>query len=199
MHLWTSILLSFITWPIFIILGLVIYLLGLILVPIALACEAYSIRYSIFGYFKTLYTWRIMKLYSNLEDGDLGPDYYKPQKSAFVRGFMWFCRNPAAGLRWLPYLSVLINSKKVQYVGNLGSVDPSQYEIKQPSFVYIWQGAYSCFWWHFRVPFTNRLGRIMMGHKLYAADCKPQDYGYRRFGTGFAMQAKVVQLGNNRN
>lgn len=203
MKLWQSLLCSFITWPLLIVLSLVIYISGLFLIPLALIFKAYEDKFTIFGYFRTCFSWPIMVPYQNFEDGIAGPTYYEMEKAYWKRVVMWsIFRNPVNGMRWLPYLSCKIRQDKIRYVGTLGldaANKGSSYELKQPSFVYVWCGPYSGFWWHFMVPFLGRLVRLQLGHKLYANDAYTSTYGYRQHGTAFAAAAKLVQLGDNRN
>lgn len=193
-----ALLMAAVTWPFMTAIDILLYMTGLILVPLAVLTGAYDEQYTFFGYFRPLFTWPLMAPWQNFEDGIFGPPSYLTYNSSFERALKWTCfRNPVSGLRWLPPLSTLINPSKICYAGNLGPVEPEIYELKQPSFVYVWQGVYSCVWWHFT--FHGTLYRLFVGHKLYAADCKPQDYGYRKYGTGFGMQFKAVPLGANKN
>lgn len=205
MSLKLSLIISLITWPLYLGLGAVLYLLGLIMVPIALLCGAYAEQWTPFGRFKLLFTWSFMAPWSNLEDGLFPPEYkLRYPNWGFLRlAFTWCAlRNPASGLRWAPILSTKIDPFQIHFVGSLGRMGqqyPTLYEEKQPSFVYIWHGYYSCFWWHFKVPFIGRLGRLQLGHKFYANDWWPQDFGYRAHGTGFSAAFKLIQLGENKN
>ncbi len=203
MRLSTSILCSIITWPLYLISGAVLYIVGALLIPIAVYMEAYEWRPSKY-YLKMIWAfkWPFMAPWTNEEDG-LVPEEYElryPSSSFQWLAIKWAAfRNPNSGLRWTPILSTLINPAQVQYWGNLGHVPPESYELKMPSFVYIWHGAYSGLWWHFKVPGFDTLFRFFIGVKLYAADCRPQNYGYRHYGTTFGLQAKRVQTGENKN
>lgn len=197
-----ALLMAALTWPLYTLLSLALLLCGLPLISLALLCNATEMQPSKYFDSKSIvaFKWAIMAPYQNWEDGIYPPNYVHqhPTWSPFKVGFIWTAlRNPISGLRWAPLLSFLIDRAKVGYIGTLGPVDPAQYELKQPSFVYVWHGAYSGLWWHFKI--RNKLYRLQLGHKLYAADCKPQDYGYRKYGTGFSAAFKPVDMGQNKN
>jgi hypothetical protein len=199
MGLIKSLAISAVTWPLVFAAQFVCYVAALILVPIALLCKAYAVRRTMYELDRLCWTWPFMEPFQNYEDGISGPPYYEESKPFWLRTFMWTClRNPANGLRWMAPFSIKVDASKIRYRGNLGPAHPSSYEIKKPSFVYVWQGAHSCFWWHVQI--GQNLYRIAAGSaKLYAADNVTVNFGYRAHGTGPFAQFKRVQPGNNRN
>lgn len=204
MKLWLSLLLTPFVWAAYMAAGLVLYLAGLVLVPLALLCKAYLEQYTIFQKWVTLFTWSIMRPYNNLEDGLCPPEYELKYPNVWprVRMLMWYLRNPVSGLRWTSYLSLLIKPANIKYVGSYGQApaDRHRYELKLPCWLYIWQGPYSGLWTQFYMPFSGgSLWRFWIGWKIYASDIDATQFGYRAYGAGFAMQFKRVQIGDNRN
>lgn len=196
MKFWQSILIATVTWPLFGALGLVLYILGALTVPLALWRKAYSLQTTPFGQ-KQLFDWPIMKPYNNLEDGLYPPEYALrfPTWSHFRLAFTWCClRNPVPGLRFMPYISIIPN----RGVQHWPVQNPTAAEAKEPNFWYAWLGYHSCVWWQFYVGST--LYRFWIGSaKLYPLDAHVLTYGYRQHGTGPFVQLKRVQTGENRN
>lgn len=205
MSLLVSLLISTLTWPLFVALGLLLYLGGAFLVPFALLCGAYELRDSKFfpSVHGLFWSWPFMGLWSNEEDTDFGsPNYVRENGSLDHRliALKWYFRNPVSGLRWAPILSCKLEQSKVQFIGSSGLqgvVQPFIYEFKQPNWWYAWCGPYSCIWIQFRV--GAQLWRLWLGHKIYPADSQTSEYGYRQYGSAFAAQLKRVQTGNNKN
>lgn len=214
-----SIAISVLFWPIYIILSLPLLVLGPITVAIALLCKAFKDTKSITNENKDvkIFTWKLMAPWNNLEDG-INPSEYQEKysdRSFLMNAYIWCSfRNPVSGLRWTPFLSVIPDGSKIQYVGSLGQLPLerlSEYEEKKPISFYCWQGIYSNYWKQFIMPFTillpfTKLGyykgdlmRFWVGWKLYPDDKNGGPYGYRRLGSGFAAQFKPVQKGDNKN
>ena len=204
MTLRSSIIVSALTWPLMMAIGLPLYIIGLVLVPLAVLLKAYYEVDSTY-YFKKvlLFKWRIMAPYNNLEDGCCPPEYRDrhPKLPLGILIIMWTqFRNPISGLRWTPYLSLRIKASEVQYTGSLGQLPLDrlpEYEAKKPVWYYAWQGPYACIWYQFML--GSELWRLWVGHKLYPDDVNGGPYGYRQHGAGFAMQFKRVQKGDNKN
>lgn len=209
-----SLLLSAIIWSLYFTLGAILYILGFLIVPIALYFDVPGIgqymRPSKYFESKSVrainnpFLAFLIVPWFNEEDG-LYPDNFAHQTlswSPFRRAFTWLClRNPVSGLRWAPFISTLIKPTKIQYVGSFGpapEMRPS-YEVKVPNWFYIWQGPFrSCFWAQFKV--GSKLYRLWVGNfKGYPADLNGPPYGYRQYGTDGVLQLKEVQMGENKN
>lgn len=185
------ILISLITWFAMSIITAILFIAGLILVPIAAICKAYKMTDlnlskpndgPIYHF-----TWPIMFLWDNWEDG-IANQNYKKFKSQFMRIFYWSCiRNPVNNLRIVLYLSCKIKPAKVKFVGSLKTITLYDSPIKQ--WFYAWCGIYSTFYWQFNL--LNKRYRFWVGWKIYPTD----RYGvtpYRQPGAGFTLQLKRV-------
>lgn len=204
-------------WALYIVPAVVLYAVGPIVVPMILTLDRMPTGQWIgpSKYFTGKYIRRLQDSSLNLlltpwmnEEDGLYPDNYakdNPSWSPLKLAFMWLCiRNPVSGLRWLYPFSLLINSSKVEFTGSLGLggvLYPKDYELKIPTWVFIWHGPfYSCLWWQFKLPFNGALYRFWIGNaKLYASDRDSMDFGYRAYGTSGVLQLKAVQPGNNKN
>jgi hypothetical protein len=156
------------------------------------------------------FTWPIMFIWDNFEDGIANKNYYVAP-NMFLQIVYWSClRNPANNLRIVPYLSLMINRDKVHFIGSLGNSDyfrkmifskniaPNMaydilhdYDTEIPHWFFAWQGIYSNFYWHFHL--FGKLRRFWIGWKIYPTDIVGGPYGYRDKGAGFALQFKVVK------
>lgn len=178
----------------FLLINVFFILLGWIMVPIAAACGAYRAAPGFDGEGTPReifhFTWAIMAPWQNREDG-VANDTYVKFENMFLRICYWsIIRNPAQGLRWMPYLSCKIDPKRVRWIG--GPWDNAQmYDRKPaaPEWFYAWHGIYSNIWWQFK--FNKVIYRLWAGHKIFPSDI----YGvtpYRKDGAGFAIQFKAV-------
>ncbi len=201
-----ALLLAPLIWATYIIPGALLYLIGIIAVPLAVLFGAYEDHHTVFGYTRACWTWPFMAPYQNFEDSIFGPPTYYPDKSNLFRAIMWSCgRNPISGLRWLKPWSTLINPSKVCSYGSASYINPNSaylratYEFKLPNWVFIWQGPFrSCFWWQFKV--GSKLYRLWIGNlRLYASDQDAAQFGYRQYGASGVVQVKRVQPGLNNN
>ncbi len=152
------------------------------------------------------FTWRIMYLYQNWDDG-IADNTYSKTENMFLRIVLWSAlRNPVNGLRIVPYLSCKIEADKIRFKGSFGDylyfmprfagaadVAPFwvNYDTKIPQWFLCWQGLYGCFYWQFMV--GESLYRFWIGHKLYPTDIYGGPYGYRARGAGFGSQFKRVK------
>lgn len=194
-----------ISWPLYILLGLLLYLIGLPLIAIELWLGRWEFKESKVypNRWGRYWTAWYMGPWQNWEDG-LFPIEYRmrfPERSFFKLAYTWTAlRNPVSGLRWGP-LTCIPNAKLIQFVGSLGSQGktyPQMYEAKQPVWFFCWQGLYSNFWWQFKV--GSQLWRLWIGTaKLYPSDVEATNFGYRAYGAGAPFQFKRVQDGDNRN
>ena len=98
-------------WIIVQILSLVLFIAGLIVIPIALACGAYAPASDTYHW-----TWRWMWLWDNAEDG-LAPDTYRVENKYTVkRGiFMWSAiRNSVNNLQRVKYLNCTMDPAAIK-------------------------------------------------------------------------------------
>lgn len=174
-------------------------ILGWIMVPLAAAFKAYKITElrppghpkQPDGH-KYNFTWRIMFLWDNWEDG-IANRNYKQFDSMFMQIVYWSCvRNPVNNLRIAPYLSCKINPDMIQYKGTFSETYIQRYKERSPHWFYCEHGLYSCIFWQFYL--NGQLRRLWLGWKLL-----PQDkYGvketdYRKPGAGVALQFKRIK------
>jgi hypothetical protein len=180
-------------------LQLTLIILGWILVPLAVMCGAYEIRRSIYWPEKYIwaFTWDIMLLWNNEEDGCLAGKQYKDLKSIPLQIIYWSAlRNPCNNLRFVPILSCRINPKKVKFTGSFGSStdkylpkdEVMKYDTKIPQWYFASCGLYSCIYWQFT---CLGLRRLWIGWSIYPTDIYDVTE-YRKFGTAFNTQFKKV-------
>lgn len=182
-------------------------LIGYILVPIALLLKAYRVEKNNLpsrnnGHDIYHFTWPIMFLFNNFEDGFHNTTYF--DYGFFWTSMMWTCvRNPVNNLRIVPYLSVKIQPQNVDFIGTFGgphekydySLDEKKLRVKQydtnvPHWYFCWHGIYSNFYRVFKL--GNSLYRFWIGWKIMPYDI----FGvstYRVPGAGFALQFKRVK------
>ena len=177
-------------WCIFIVIYVPMILLGWILIPLAVLFGAYEVRQSQF-YDKQIlsFTWPIMFPWGNEEDGISAGRQYKDCGPEWKQIIYWTAvRNPVNNLRFVPILSVIVNPKKVRFIGNLDDIQ--LYDTKIPQWFFAWQGPYANFYWQFN--FLGHLRRFWIGWVIYPTDI----FGvtnYRKFGAMFTIQFKVVK------
>jgi hypothetical protein len=190
-----AILASIIIWPTFFIFRLVVILLGYIMVPIALLFKAYYTTRNKYGGNNGdpiyLFYWRIMEPWQNYSDGFYCTTYY--DYGFFWTSVHWSCvRNPASGLRWLPYYTCKINPEKLRYIGTYSKAEILKYKNKkEPHYWVCWQGPYLSILWQFYI--FGQLRRLWIGHKLDPRDVfglLPDDY--RVDGAAFTSQFKPL-------
>lgn len=193
-------------------------ILGWILIPLAVWFEAYEETSPLgqepndISKWKWHFTWPIMWLWDNWEDGIAAGRQYKDCGSLGKQIIYWSCqRNPVNNLRITPWLSCKINPEKVKFIGNF-TVDHSAFrfvpysnceldryfaeeevrlfDTKIPQWFFAWHGIYSNFYWQFKL--KGKLRRFWIGWKIMPKDI----YGvstYRSRGSGFALQWKVIE------
>lgn len=196
-------------WIITLLAMIPLYLLGWILIPLAVLCGAYSIQIS--PHYKrevTLFNWKIMAPYQNYEDGiDAGLEF--PNAPKWFRIIVWSAyRNPIEGIRWLPYISYKIRPENIKFIMKsenynvtekdatgltkwfLDDLEEGRYD---KHFYYLtWDGLYG----NFRVefPLFGKTWRFWIGNKIYPSHVKGVDFNdYQRYGTDFAKQIKRVK------
>lgn len=196
-------------WILFILFRTVVILIGFIMVPTAILCNAWHVAPSNGGNngeLRYLFIWKIMAPWQNLEDGFYCKTYF--DHGFFWTSVRWSCiRNPANGLRYFPLLSLKIDPTRVRFIGSLGDWDYKyisetairNYDSDEVSFwSFTWCGVYSNFRWQFNAPKllkmifpswqAERL-RFWIGWKIYPEDI----YGvtdHRKESAGFATQFK---------
>lgn len=199
-------------WVAFIALRTALILLGWCLVTAAAAVSAY--RKDPDG--KYHFTWRLLWLWDNYEDGIANDTYWKAptqlpvRLQEFLQIVYWSCiRNPVNNLRIVPGLSCQIDPAKVGFYGSFTQVTnppaaipdtfgvpdfwsamTRHYDTKRPHWFFCWCGAYSCWYWQFTL--NDSLRRVWIGWKIYPTDI----FGvtqYRKLGAGFALQFKKVR------
>jgi hypothetical protein len=173
----------------------ILAVLGWLVVPIAAAFKAYKITPSIRDGRPVLnWTWPIMYVYGNLEDGIENGEYYGI-KNKFIQIVYWTClRNPVNNLRYIPVLSVKVKKDKVKYFGSFDRPeDLEKYDTNIPQWFFAWQGLYSNVFVHFNL--FGELRRFWLGWKLYPDDAHFElpPTSYRYHGAGFAIQFKRVK------
>lgn len=196
------------TWLIFIFgVQLPLILLGWILIPIAALCKAYKAEGTtpdtiVNGLPDPNYhfTWPFMYIWDNVEDG-IANNNYSGYTNMFMRIVSWSAnRNPVNNLRVVPYLTCMIDPKRVGFCGSLGNSDDyfrdmiwqnrvRLYDTHIPQWFFCWQGVYTDWYWQFN--FRGGLYRFWIGFKIYPTDI----WGvtpYRVGGTGFGLQFNTV-------
>jgi len=184
----------------FILLRTFLIVLGYIVVPIAAALELYETKSDLLAgniVFRQHWTWRILWLWGNDEDGISW--YGDPEWPNFVKIVYSQCwRNPANNLRYVPFLSVKIDPKRVRFIGSLGDWDYKylsedavrNYDRDEVTFwSFTWCGFYSNFRWQFRL--GGKVWRLWQGWKICPEDIYGVPESSHRFkSAGFATQFK---------
>jgi hypothetical protein len=171
MSLQKSILISLLTWPLFALVQIPLYILGWILVPIAAALKAHT-KTPVDGLdgngqprVDYHFTWKFMYVWDNWEDGICAGRQYLDLPGEFLQIVYWSCvRNPINNTRVAPILSCTIDPKRVKYIGSRGW--PQEYDKKPASseYFYAWCGVYANLWWQFKV--RGSVYRLWIGHKI---------------------------------
>lgn len=194
-------------WILIFILRLVVILLGFVFIPIAVAFKAYSKRKSPINDKEiVLYTSRVMQAWSNLEDGELAGEEFK-DKPDWFRILYWSAyRNPASGLRWMPFFSCKIKPEELKFIikqqgwpvitersdATFNVLDDAEEGKTIKSFYYLcWQ---SWFYSNIRFEFClfGSYRRLWIGHKLYPS-AKFVIPEYQAHGAGYGTQFKKVK------
>ena len=183
------ILCSIVVWLAYtLIIFVPLFLIGLVLVPLATVCGTYDVTFDPVKYAKGEdpdvyhFTWPFMWLWDNYEDGIANTMYY--QSPSFFKVVMkWYFRNPVNNLRLVPYLSCDIHPNKVSFwcsTGDFTFLEPApatddffqpglmrimyDFDTKVPQWWFAWQGLYSNFWWQFEMPFTVKIPFTSLGY-----------------------------------
>lgn len=146
-----------IMWVLDFIIGIPMYLLGLVVIPIALSNHWVAARESKVykGKIDIQWTPRWMFPWSNEEDGVFGStkyitEAYKKGWHANTAAFVWSAlRNPVNNLRYVKPFGVKIDRARVHYFGNaeFSPYDDAQLSLKRSVlWSYTWQGLYAGLW-----------------------------------------------------
>lgn len=93
-----------------------LFLLGLVLIPLAVMCGAHDVMVApYYEHEVRLFTWQVMRPFQNYEDGiDAGLEF--KDSPVWVRILYWsMIRNPVNGFRWLPVVSTKIEPEKIKF------------------------------------------------------------------------------------
>jgi hypothetical protein len=141
----------------------------------------------------------LMWIWGNEEDGICAGRQYCYFKSNTLQTIYWSAlRNPVNNLRYVPYLSCIVNPSKIQFIGSFGDSDQKylpkeevlKYDTKVPHWFLCWQGLYSGFYWQFNL---FGLRRFWIGWKVYPGSIYKVPE-YQKHGAGFAAQLKKVRV-----
>lgn len=192
------VLVSLVWWPLRTAVAAILFLLGLIIVPVL----AYTGRYEfehVPRYNRQLVTWdyRWAWLWGNDEDGvdgrrgfDKSNDWWLEKTiddSWATRIVKWSAlRNPVSNDRFV--LPFIIDPKKVRWIGNTRYIDQRS-KVRPQDFLwhFCWHGWYTGMW----VAYHGYM--IRLGYKVHPEDqCGLADNDYRRQGVPFAFQCGRV-------
>jgi hypothetical protein len=153
---------------------------------------------------RVILNWRFsfMWPWSNEEDGILAGDELIGWPNT-IRIIYWSAiRNPANNLRFVKFLSCLVDPSRVYFVGSREIKDIKGFSFKEPLlycydldmlrfWTFTWCGAYS----NLRIQFKmlGKIWRFWIGWKIYPHDkLGISEKDYRYYGAGFATQFKRV-------
>lgn len=189
------------TWVLFLLFRTIMILLGWLFVPIAALSNAHEIRESKI-YKKRLvraFKWKWIWSWGNEEEG-IGWYTLKDSWPVWARIIYSECfRNPANNLRYVPFISLKIDSSKVRWIGSLGNYEDKlskdqtkKYDSDKELFWSLtWQGWYSNIRVHFK--FFGMRFRFWLGWKIYPEDkFGLPSYSHRNASAGFATQFKRI-------
>ncbi len=195
-YIWWRLIYSIPAWLLYLVLVLLpLVLLGWILIPIAAAFKAYAVVPSTLSdqYPTYHWTWPIMKLWDNEDDGIVDPGY-SSYTSMFARIVYWTAlRNPVDNLKIVPYVCDAIDPRDVRFIGSFTSLPTTKayemkvaehitgtenyddwnaetlkYDTKVPQWWFCWNGFYTNFYWAFN--FSGHLRLFWIGWKTKPGD-----------------------------
>lgn len=198
-----ALLASVILWPFMVILGLILYILGLPICALFAYSEDWIESTNYLHPDRVIKVWRTdwAWLWSNEEDGVTGHPGFQEKYVKWPRwgAFVWSAlRNPSNNLRFVKGLSLKIEPRLVQYVGN--DLDPPKRLPlnEQPPkgnvrWSFTWQGPYAG--WVYRKQLTaDRHFQIRLGWKLLPKDMYGvSDDDYRELKCGFGTQLHLFR------
>lgn len=180
-------------WLILLTLEIPLILLGWVVIPPAAYFGLYEKRMSKFWpYVITAWAPKWMYLFGNEESGIIDGKAFYDAGADWKQIIYWTAlRNPICNIRFIKPPSVLIDPKKVRWVGSYDIDQIRNYDTPVPQWWFDWTDLYcSSFWWQFN--FKGTLYRFWVGHQLYPTDIFGTA-GYRQFGACFEIQFKRVQ------
>lgn len=190
------ILLSLPLWLAYTALELILSTVGLVLIPLLLAAKSVRVRPSdvwpkrtriggeLKGGLQVQWSGTLAWLWSNEEDGVMGPSWYAarhPTWSGNRTAFYWSAlRNPTNNLRFVPGINPVIDPERIRYVNWDTRVSWTTLTWQGPfagiESVFLFRGAHWRFWW---------------GWKLKPGDAAGvYDTDMRKPRCGFAIQFK---------
>lgn len=192
----TRILLSLPLWLAYSAIEIVTDLAGLLIIPVLLARKRFDVRFSdiwpkpvrisdeLKGGLQCQWP-RWAWLWSNEEDGVLGPTWYHerhPTWSGNRIAFFWSAlRNPSNNMRFIPVINPVIEPKRIAF--------QEWHPALNVDVIYTWQGIFSGLWVTF--PLRGHIFRFWWGWKLHPEDVAGvSDTDMRKPRCGFAMQFK---------
>jgi hypothetical protein len=185
-------------WILYVCLFLVLVVIGWPLVIIAALLEAYEVTDQNYDKPKDgpiyHFTWPWMFLWDNFEDGIANKNYYTAP-NLFLQILYWYNRNPVNNLRITPILSLVIDPKRVRWVGSFRfGAHPMVYDNsnKLPMWFLCWCGPYICYrrqYWR-----GNKLIEFWVGWRIWPADSLVEKItsASRARGSGFTMQWRTM-------
>lgn len=163
-------------WPLYVSLQIPLWLAGFPLCYLLAKREAWELKPS--RYFKprivAAWTPRWCWLYCNDEDGVVGPAWWHDEnagKSQRWLAFVWSAwRNPTNNLRFLPFVNVVIDPARVQWLGNADDpAHPTEFTPNRILWSFTWQGLYAGLVWRWQVTSTHHI-QLRLGWKLLPRD-----------------------------
>ncbi len=188
--------LSFITapfiWALYLIIKTTLILMGYVLVPIAAAFKAYEESKSVRdGRTILVWSWPLMWLWSNNEDGIYDGQAYWVAPNKFIQIVYWAAvRNPCNNMRYT-FLAPEVKKGEVQWIGrpfrDAAAYDKKVNGIYPDQIYYAWQGLASCVY-IVRSFGIFRRRRLWLGFKLYPVNRELGPTLVQKGGIGFTLQ-----------
>jgi hypothetical protein len=140
-----------------------LYLIGWILIPLAAACGAYKEDPTTGLYH---FTWPIMALYDNANDGIYNNSYWPTITNFYSVIWRWCAmRNPLASITKIPLIHCYVNPAEIGFTGD--QTDSTLYDTKIPQWFSCWCGFFSCFYYQFNWGGINLFGWQIFPPGLY--------------------------------
>ena len=194
---------SLILWPIMWALSAVLWVIGL---PVC-AWLAYTRNWRLTRSYRNpdrfIAVWRPRWawVWSNNEDGVTGHPGWQDRYASSDRlgTFIWSAlRNPSNNLRFVPFLSLVIDPSRIGYVGN-DDDPPKRLEEYPPvgdvKWSFVWQLPYAGFVYRRQLTATRHF-QVRLGWKLLPKDRNGvADDDYRKLRCGFGTQLHLWREG----
>lgn len=185
------------------ILNAIVAALGLIMIPLAVAFNAYEAKPSpLFDHqIIKCWTWKIMAPWQNYEDGIVAGFEYL-DKPEWFRIIYWSAiRNPSNGLRWVKWMNPIPELDKVKFIASFGSnKDNWTYEelYNKEEHGTFWYLCWYKYWANIRIQFfitKNTQIRIWIGAKIYPSNMFKLPY-YQKYGAATTFQLRTLDKEN---